>query len=101
MAPSVLEAYAGKSLHANHGERVVHGCRMMQSASDLLSGPTAAGREYVSSLEENYILRLALAHLELYRARQETREAHLAVSSSRATIASLNARIKALLETNK
>ena len=36
--PSVLEAYAGKSLHANHGQRVVHGCRMMQSASDLFLG---------------------------------------------------------------
>jgi len=38
--PSVLEAYAGKSLHANHGQRVVHGCRMMQSASDIFLGWT-------------------------------------------------------------
>ena len=38
--PSVLEAYAGKSLHSNHGERVVHGYRMMQSASDLFLGWT-------------------------------------------------------------
>ncbi len=46
--PSVLEAYAGKSMHANHGERVVHGCRMMQSASDLFLGWTEgyAGRQY-------------------------------------------------------
>ena len=46
--PSVLEAYAGKSVHANHGERVVHGCRMMQSASDLFLGWTEgyAGRQY-------------------------------------------------------
>lgn len=36
--PSVLEAYAGKSLHANHGQRVVHGIRMMQSASDIFLG---------------------------------------------------------------
>ena len=36
--PSVLEAYAGKSRHANHGERIVHGCRMMQSASDIFLG---------------------------------------------------------------
>ena len=36
--PSVLEPYAGKSLHSNHGERIVHGCRMMQSASDLFLG---------------------------------------------------------------
>lgn len=36
--PSVLEPYAGKSRHANHGERVVVGQRLMQSASDLLLG---------------------------------------------------------------
>lgn len=46
--PSVLEPYAGKSLHSNNGERVVHGCRMMQSASDLFLGWTEgeAGRHY-------------------------------------------------------
>ncbi len=38
--PSVLEAYAGKCLHSNHGQRVVHGCRMMQSASDIFLGWT-------------------------------------------------------------
>jgi uncharacterized protein (DUF2252 family) len=38
--PSVLEAYAGQSLHSNHGQRIVHGCRMMQSASDLFLGWT-------------------------------------------------------------
>ena len=38
--PSVLEAYAGKSIHANHGERVVAGCQLMQSASDLFLGWT-------------------------------------------------------------
>ena len=36
--PSVLEAYAGKSLFPHHGERVVSGCRLMQSASDLFLG---------------------------------------------------------------
>lgn len=35
---SVLEPYAGKSLHANHGQRVVVGQRLMQSASDLFLG---------------------------------------------------------------
>jgi uncharacterized protein (DUF2252 family) len=35
---SVLEPYAGKSLHASHGERVVVGQRLMQSASDLFLG---------------------------------------------------------------
>lgn len=53
--PSVLEAYAGKSRHANHGERVVHGCRMMQSASDMFLGWTEgnAGRQfYVRQLRD-------------------------------------------------
>jgi uncharacterized protein (DUF2252 family) len=53
--PSVLEAYAGKSLHSNHGQRVVHGCRMMQSASDLFLGWTegAAGRQfYIRQLKD-------------------------------------------------
>ncbi|WP_310629950.1 DUF2252 domain-containing protein [Paraburkholderia sp.] len=35
---SVLEAYAGKSLHANHGQRVIAGQRIMQSASDVFLG---------------------------------------------------------------
>jgi len=35
---SVLEAYAGKSVFANHGERCVTGHRMMQSASDVFLG---------------------------------------------------------------
>ncbi len=38
--PSVLEAFAGKSLHPNNGQRIVHGYRMMQSASDLFLGWT-------------------------------------------------------------
>ena len=37
---SVLEAYAGKSVYRNHGERVVRGTRLMQSASDLFLGCT-------------------------------------------------------------
>jgi uncharacterized protein (DUF2252 family) len=41
---SVLEDYAGKSAHANHGERVVAGCRLMQSASDLFLGWTESQR---------------------------------------------------------
>ena len=53
--PSVLEAYAGKSLHSNHGQRVVHGCRMVQSASDLFLGWTEGdvGRHfYVRQLKD-------------------------------------------------
>jgi uncharacterized protein (DUF2252 family) len=37
---SVLEPYAGKSLHQNHGERVVAGQQLMQSASDIFLGWT-------------------------------------------------------------
>src|SRR5262249_12400785 len=37
---SVLEDYGGKSVHANHGQRVVAGSRLMQSASDLFLGWT-------------------------------------------------------------
>jgi hypothetical protein len=36
--PSVLEAYAGKSTHPNNGQRIVVGCHLMQSASDLFLG---------------------------------------------------------------
>jgi uncharacterized protein (DUF2252 family) len=35
---SVLERYAGASVHANHGQRIVHGYRMMQPASDIFLG---------------------------------------------------------------
>jgi uncharacterized protein (DUF2252 family) len=46
--PSVLEPYAGKSKYANHGERVVTGQRMLQSASDVFLGWTRDedGRSY-------------------------------------------------------
>jgi uncharacterized protein (DUF2252 family) len=39
---SVLEPYAGKSVYSNHGERVVVGQRLIQSASDLFLGWTRA-----------------------------------------------------------
>jgi uncharacterized protein (DUF2252 family) len=35
---SVLEPYVGASMHPNHGQRVVAGQRLMQSASDLFLG---------------------------------------------------------------
>jgi len=37
---SVLERFAGKSVYSNHGQRVVVGQRLMQSASDLFLGWT-------------------------------------------------------------
>lgn len=53
--PSVLEPYVGKSLHANHGQRVVVGQRLMQSASDLFLGWTRGkdGRDrYIRQLRD-------------------------------------------------
>lgn len=53
--PSVLEPYVGKSVHANEGQRIVHGCRMMQSASDIFLGWTEGeyGRQfYVRQLKD-------------------------------------------------
>ena len=46
--PSVLEPYAGKSLYANHGQRVVVGQRLNQSASDIFLGWTRGrqGRDF-------------------------------------------------------
>jgi uncharacterized protein (DUF2252 family) len=46
--PSVLEPYAGKSRQRNHGERIVTGQRMLQSASDVFLGWTRdyEGRDY-------------------------------------------------------
>jgi len=45
---SVLEAYAGKSVYPNHGQRVVNGIRLMQSASDIFLGWSEGrfGRHY-------------------------------------------------------
>ena len=52
---SVLEPYAGKSVHANHGQRVVAGQRLMQTASDVFLGWTrgTSGRDvYVRQLRD-------------------------------------------------
>ena len=52
---SVLEPYAGKSLFSNHGQRVVVGQRLMQSASDIFLGWTQGhlGRHfYVRQLRD-------------------------------------------------
>ncbi|MBK9520209.1 MAG: DUF2252 domain-containing protein [Rhodocyclaceae bacterium] len=52
---SVLEPYAGRSLHANHGQRVVVGQRIMQAASDVFLGwtRTKTGRDfYVRQLRD-------------------------------------------------
>jgi len=52
---SVLEPHVGKSAHAHHGQRVVAGQRLMQSASDLFLGwgRGANGRDfYVRQLRD-------------------------------------------------
>jgi uncharacterized protein (DUF2252 family) len=51
---SVLEPYAGKSAHANHGQRVVAGYKLMQAASDLFLGWTQGpyGHFYVRQLRD-------------------------------------------------
>lgn len=52
---SVLEPYAGKSRHANHGQRVVNGYRLIQAASDIFLGWTEGrhGRHfYVRQLRD-------------------------------------------------
>ncbi len=53
--PSVLEPYAGPSVYPNHGQRVVKGHRLMQSASDIFLGWTqgTSGRHfYVRQLRD-------------------------------------------------
>jgi uncharacterized protein (DUF2252 family) len=52
---SVLEPYAGPSIFPNHGQRVVKGHRLMQSASDIFLGWThdSSGRHfYVRQLRD-------------------------------------------------
>lgn len=52
---SVLEPYAGRSLHANHGQRVVAGQRLMQAATDVFLGWTRGlnGRDvYIRQLRD-------------------------------------------------
>ena len=52
---SVLEPYAGKSVYANQGQRVVAGQRLMQAASDVFLGwtRTLEGRDvYVRQLRD-------------------------------------------------
>jgi uncharacterized protein (DUF2252 family) len=56
--PSVLEPYVGKSIYENHGQRVVHGQHLMQSASDIFLGWATGenGRDfYVRQLRDTKI----------------------------------------------
>lgn len=52
---SVLEKYVGKSIFSNHGQRVVEGQKIMQSASDIFLGWTRTTEErdfYVRQLRD-------------------------------------------------
>jgi len=45
--PSVYEKFLGPSIYPNHGSRVIHGQRMIQSATDMLVGWTSIdGMDY-------------------------------------------------------
>src|SRR6266478_2741044 len=63
--PSVLEPYAGKSRYANHGERVVTGQRMLQSASDIFLGWTRddEGRDYYFRQLRDKKMKIDLANM--------------------------------------
>ncbi len=63
--PSVLEAYAGKSRYANHGERVGTGQRMLQAASDLFLGWTRTddGHDYYFRQLRDMKMKFDLDHM--------------------------------------
>jgi uncharacterized protein (DUF2252 family) len=51
---SVLEPYAGQSIYPNHGQRVVMGQRLMQSATDIFLGwtETEKGHFYIRQMRD-------------------------------------------------
>lgn len=63
--PSVLEPYAGKSHYKNHGERVVTGQHMLQSASDVFLGWTHddQGHHYYFRQLRDMKMKLDLSHM--------------------------------------
>jgi uncharacterized protein (DUF2252 family) len=52
---SVLESFLGKSAYASHGQRVVEGQRLMQSASDLMLGWVRANG--IDGVERDFYVR--------------------------------------------
>ncbi len=52
---SVLEPFLGKSVFANHGERVVEGQRLMQAASDQMLGWLRTGG--IDGVERDFFVR--------------------------------------------
>jgi uncharacterized protein (DUF2252 family) len=70
---SVLEPYAGKSLHKNNGERIVAGQRLVQSASDMFLGWSRGANDkdhYVRQLRSAKVTAMiegwGLSHLQAY-----------------------------------
>ena len=59
---SVLEAYAGKSVFPNHGQRVVNGQRLMQPVSDIFLGWTKGrlGRHFYIRQLRDIKIKLAI-----------------------------------------
>jgi uncharacterized protein (DUF2252 family) len=56
--PSVYEAYLGPSAHLNHGQRVVVGRQLMQSAGDIFTGWThvEGGDVYVRQFRDMKVI---------------------------------------------
>ncbi|MGV9825212.1 DUF2252 domain-containing protein [Gordonia sp. NPDC003429] len=57
-APSVYEKFLAPSVYANHGQRVVNGQRLIQSASDMFLGWTRIGDEefYVRQFRDGKVI---------------------------------------------
>ena len=93
---SVLEDYAGKSIYPNHGQRVVNGCRLMQSASDFFLGWSVgpAGRQfYVRQLRDMKIKMLVRAvHPQRDDAIRRTVRLDAGASAARAAASLLESR---------
>lgn len=61
---SVLEAYAGRSIFPNHGQRVVNGQQVMQSVSDIFLGWTEskAGKHFYVRQLRDVKIKFAVEH---------------------------------------
>ena len=56
-APSVYERFLGDSPYGNHGQRVINGQRMIQSATDMFVGWTNGGHDfYVRQLRDGKVI---------------------------------------------
>jgi hypothetical protein len=78
--PSVLERFAGTSAYDNHGQRVVVGQRLMQTASDIFLGWQRA-KDIDGQTRDYYIRQLhdwkGSAHVDTLRVHGATRYARM------------------------